>query len=112
MIRETILRYNNRDEFFFRIYEEDAGWIRGHFNTDAATQQQMHDLLEEREEEVGLWYLDDDGNRLNDDALFAKTPWCMVNPGGAQQPIVSRFQNLNTGEAWFCKEPWVTLSHL
>lgn len=111
-MRETILKYNGGDEFLFRIYEEDAGWMRGHFNTDAATQQRMRALVDEREEEVGLWYLDDEGNRLDDDALFAKTPWCVVAADGSRHPVVSRFQNVNTGEAWFCTEPWVTLSHV
>jgi hypothetical protein len=50
------------------------------------------------------WYLDNDGNRLEDQKLFKKSPWTIIENGKARK-VVKRFSNEN-GEIWFAMEPW------
>lgn len=61
----------------------------------------------DREDEEGIqpWYLDEDGFRLDDDELFQKSPWSLIDAETCGKAI-QRFMNWESGEATFCLTPW------
>jgi hypothetical protein len=46
------------------------------------------------------WYLDDDGERLPEDELFARSPWSCPGPGGPVK-LLCRFLDLRDGSVRF-----------
>ena len=78
--------------------------LRGHFSEQDAGKRlcQLEADLDES------WYLDDDGYRLDDEQLFNRSPWSVVN-GEDERPIIQRFMDKATGEAWFALQPWVRI---
>jgi hypothetical protein len=56
--------------------------------------------LERMDEENDCWYLDDDGERLPPDELFAASPWSWRSPSGVVK-LMQRFWDHKTGETRF-----------
>jgi hypothetical protein len=51
--------------------------------------------------------LDNDGYRLEDQKLFEKSPWTIIENGKARK-VIKRFLNEN-GEIWFAMKPWLRI---
>ena len=61
--------------------------------------RQRWKILLNLEEEEG-WYLDEQGERLEPERLFAASPWSMDSPEG-EIKLLRRYHNLGTGEIRF-----------
>ena len=61
--------------------------------------EELFRLQEAREEEVSPWYLDENGERLESEDLFAASPWSLEGPNG-EIKLLSRIHKAN-GEIYF-----------
>ncbi|RCS47757.1 hypothetical protein DTL42_14680 [Bremerella cremea] len=104
---EEIITLAYRDDRFqFAVLERTGDSLRGCFRWTDDEKQQLLALLEQEDEEGSQpWYLDDDGYRLDDEKLFQKSPWSIVD-GETCKKAVQRMMDCDTGEAWFCFTPW------
>ena len=86
------------EEFPLTLSNVDEGGIEGFLRLDEARQATLEDLLDRPEEEY--WYLDEQGERLEPEALFEASPWSMETAEGTVK-LLRRYQNLETGEIRF-----------
>jgi hypothetical protein len=64
---------------------------------DGETEEKLEKLCEteqDREEEFGPWYLDENGERLEPEALFAASPWSLESPDG-EIKLLARIREAN-----------------
>ncbi|AJQ95087.1 hypothetical protein [Gynuella sunshinyii] len=91
-----IIKFKN-EEFEFDSSEVDEYSINGHFKRSPEIKEQIERLENSLKED---WYLDRNGERLEDDLLFAASPWSIEAPFG-QVKLIRRFHDLESGEAFF-----------
>jgi hypothetical protein len=97
-----------RDERFqFQVTEQSESGLRGFFILTEREKVRLNELLSREDEDC--WYLDNMGFRLADAELFEKAPWSVVG-GAGRIKAISRFMDLNSGEARFCLTPWVRIA--
>lgn len=103
-----IIDYDQQLQLELQVQEISQAWIKGHFTWSKTIKEQ----LVVAETAFGAahedWYLDEQGNRLEGDLLFEKSPWAMIQEGKYQK-LVRRYLNFNTGEVWFCDQPWARI---
>ena len=106
-----MLNYYNQHQFSFRVIEESDDILEGFFEwTEEIKKEFMRiDGLIEAEDE--FWYLDKNGDRLEDELLFQKSPWAIVHPE-SEQKIVQRMMKGSTGESRFAKQPWFRIGDI
>ena len=104
-MKRITLDYYKKGQFEFLVEEYSDIYIEGKFIDfeEKITEIEAIDELIEAEDEC--WYLDDDGYRLEDKALFEKSPWSIIENNNAKK-IVQRFMDYKNGETTFCLEPW------
>ena len=104
-MRKVIVEYYKKAKFEFWVTEDSSTHISGHFswNKDIKEKMKEIDMLIEQQNEY--WYLDGNGYRLTDEALFAKSPWSIIEKGITRK-VVQRSMNYHTGESMFALEPW------
>lgn len=95
------------EEFRFIATEYTDDILKGHFLWTETEKARLQALLRQEDEDEE-WYLDDDGERLEDDALFEKSPWSVID-GNRRGKAVQRFLDLRSGESWFCLTGWVRI---
>lgn len=105
-MKQVELQFYGKETFTLNIAKQTDGTIHGYFVWNEAIQDRMLKIQELLHEEDESWYLDDDGHRLNDQALFEASPWMIVNP---PLKVVRRFMNFETGEARFATKGWILL---
>lgn len=105
ILKTIALDYNKSIQFNLSIYEISAGWIKGYFEWNPRNRQKLENAEAIFSAANDCWYLDENGDRLEDDLLFAKSPWSIVYDNQYQK-IIQRYSNYQTGEAWFCDQPW------
>jgi hypothetical protein len=103
---EIQLRYYQTYQFRFIITEKSDGWIKGHFDWNNETLNKILELDKRIEAECEFWYLDNNGFRLDDNDLFVKSPWEIIESNGLNIKVVQRFMDYKNGEASFVSEPW------
>lgn len=102
--RQPVLLAFCGDQFRFHATEYTDEILHGHF-----TEQDAGNRLRKLEATLDeAWYLDDAGYRLYDEQLFARSPWAIVK-ADEEIPVVQRFMDASSGEAWFCLQPWVRI---
>lgn len=103
-----ILEYYNLFQFeFLGKVDEGETCLDGKFVWDEECKRKINKIheLEEYEDEQGrIWYLDQEGYRLEDKDLFENSPWSIIQDG-IRKKIVSRFQS-GDGSAIFTLAPW------
>ncbi len=90
------------EEFPFEFIEHSDCSITCLLVHTDETEEKFSELLEAeavREEEDGSWYLDENGERLESEELFAASPWSLEGHYG-EIKLLSRVQRAN-GEIYF-----------
>lgn len=103
-----ILEYYQLFQFKFLGKVEEGVYLEGKFVRDDEYKQKMGKIneLEEHEEEQGrIWYLDQEGYRLEDKGLFENSPWSIMEDG-IRKKAVRRFL-MADGSAAFALDTWV-----
>lgn len=85
--------YEN-EQYALYVEEDSEDTISGTLHLDETERS----LLRRRTESETEWYLDDDGERLEPDELFAASPWSIA---GADRKLLCRTIDLVTGKATF-----------
>lgn len=88
--------------FRFRVVERSEEYLTGVFLGDGGERERLQALMNEFGDDD--WYLDEQGYRLEDAELFARTPWAILD-GAEHIPAVQRSTGPN-GEATFSLTPW------
>jgi hypothetical protein len=91
-------------QFELTLTEQSETYYKGFLKWDEENKKRYFDASKIHEEEDDSWYLDDNGDRLQDKELFEKSPWTIIENGKTRK-VVQRFMNGN-GETWFAMEPW------
>jgi hypothetical protein len=92
----VIIKFEDK-EFEFVPIEIDEYSINGHFQNDIQTQKCIESIEDSLEDD---WYLDENGERLEDAPLFSASPWSVSAPFG-EVKLLRRFYDLKSGEAFF-----------
>lgn len=85
------------EAFKFEPLEVDEYSINGHFQNDSDTRRKIEIIEDSLVED---WYLDDDGERLEDDLLFVASPWS-ISASFGEVKLLRRFHDIESGEAFF-----------
>jgi hypothetical protein len=108
-----ILEYYNLFQFeFLGKVEEGGTYLEGKFVWDEECKRKIskiNELEEYEEEQCRIWYLDQEGYRLEDKYLFENSPWSLIQDG-IREKVVKRFQS-GDGSAIFALAPWFGISN-
>jgi hypothetical protein len=66
---------------------------------DDETEEEFEELGEDEQDDEDCWYLDENGERLEPEALFAASPWSLETPEG-EIKLLRRFTGAD-GETHF-----------
>lgn len=99
MCKNMNIKYHG-EELPFEPKESDELGIKGLLKL-TTEQRDKFVRLEENEDE--LWYLDDQGERLESEQLFLASPWSIEGPNG-ETKLICRYQDRNSGEVWLNTE--------
>ena len=91
-----IIKYHG-EAFKLRLLEATDLGIKGFLQLDEQQAEKMDSLADLEDE---FWYLDEHGERLDSDALFAASPFSIDTPNG-EVKLLLRFHNMETGEIRF-----------
>lgn len=91
--------------FPFEVQELTDDSLHGRFLWSAEQRDLLHGVIAHEDEEEPAWYLDEDGYRFDDDALFQHSPWSMLT-GTTRIQLVQRQMDWTSGESTFCLTPW------
>lgn len=80
--------------FEFEPNEGDIS-LSGKLLLDNESRRLLRHLLKREGDD---WYLDEDGERLDSDALFEKSPWSMESSSGKAVKLLCRILNIQTGD--------------
>jgi hypothetical protein len=108
-MEQFILEYYQLYRFKF-LGKIDGEYLKGKFIWDEETKEKIYKIneFEEAEEEQGrIWYLDEEGYRLEDENLFINSPWSIVE-GEIRKNIIQRFMG-DDGDATFALDSWVRI---
>jgi len=94
--------------FKVTLTEKDESYYIGHLKWDNENRKRFYEIQKANEEKLDSWYLDNEGNRLNNGELFAKSPWTIIENGIAKK-AVKRYQDGITGEIRFAIQPWIRI---
>ncbi|ALV07942.1 hypothetical protein [Roseateles depolymerans] len=75
--------------------------LAGRLVLDKARRDWLRAQSEREDEADAPWYLDENGERLPAEELFLRSPWAIVRGAAGNIKVLSRFQNVETGEACF-----------
>ncbi len=90
------------EELPFELTENKGGSVTCllvHSDEIAEKFERLLEAEEAREAEIGLWYLDENGERLESKELFAASPWSLEGPDG-EIKLLKRIHKVN-GEIRF-----------
>ena len=93
------------NQFELILTEKSESYYLGFLKWDEENRERFYKVQKVNEEENDCWYLDENGNRLADNELFAKSPWTIIENGTVKK-AVNRYQDGKTGEVRFAMEPW------
>ena len=96
--------YNQVGQLQLKGAELSSAWIKGHFGWEESIKEALLNATTDFRETEEYWYLDEEGNRLEEALLFEKSPWSIVGTETPQK-LVQRYMNFEIGEAWFCDRP-------
>lgn len=104
-MNRILLDYYKKDQFEFIVEEETEDYITGYFVWSEEVIHKLKEIDEIIESEDEFWYLDEDGSRLEDDELFERSPWSIIEKDNYKK-IVQRFMDYSNGKAKFSLGPW------
>ena len=104
-MKTIILDYYEKGQFEFSVDEYDRITISGIFINFDENKNILININKIIEMENEFWYLDNDGYRLENEELFKKSPWSIIE-GNKIIKIVNRFFDYNYGKAIFNLGSW------
>ena len=111
-MKKITLDYYEKGRFEFIVEEHDEMSVKGKFADFGKNKVKLKciDSIADKDNEQP-WYLDSNGNRLEDGELLEKSPWSIVENGNKIK-IVQRLMNYENGEAVFCTQPWFRIGDI
>ena len=102
-MKNTVIAEYYGIPFELTLTEQSESYYKGFLKWDEESRKRYFEV-EKANEDDEEWYLDENGYRLEDEKLFLKSPWRIVENGETKK-AVRRFSDGN-GEVWFDMQPW------